>query len=108
MQKQLSEAAGYLSIFFVPLLLVAGIWIDTPSLAFAVVMLVFPLLRPVFGNVTRQPLVWHELLATALDRLPLAYAVALTAVTALVLHHLALHGTPSIAYAIGLGLSLWM
>ena len=107
MWKQMPEAAGYLSIFVAPALLLLGVRFDAPSLAFAVVFLVFPLLRLVFGNVG-QEVIWHESVATALDRLPLIYATALAAVTALVLEHISLHGMGSLSHAIGLGLSLWV
>lgn len=107
MWRQLTDAAGYLSIFIVPVLLLVGVAIDAPSLAFAVVMLVFPLTRPIVGTVSEQ-VVWSERIATCLDRLPLLYAAVLPAVVGLVLHDLSINGIASTSQAIGLGLSLWM
>jgi fatty acid desaturase len=108
MWKQLNEAAGYLAILVVPGLLIVGIWLDVPSLAFGVVMLVSPLLRPVFGNVAGQVGVWRESVATALDRLPLLYAIVLLGAMTAALVDLTVHGVQSAPNAIGLGLSLWM
>jgi alkane 1-monooxygenase len=109
MWKHLPSAAGYLAIFIVPGLLVLGVSVDAPSLAFGTVMLVFPLMRPVFGSVLpANGVLWNEPLALALERLPLLYAAALASATALVLRHLALQGIESLSFAIGLGLSLWM
>ena len=107
MRRQLCGAAGYLSIFIVPALLAIGVSLHSPSLAFGVVMLLLPLSRAVFGTVSK-PVVWHESIATALERLPLLYAAALTIAIAYVIQHLMLHGFESAAHAVGLGLSLWM
>jgi fatty acid desaturase len=109
MSNQWPRAALGLSMFVVPALLLIGIVLDTPSLAFGIVMLVFPLVRRLVGNL--QPddaLVWNEGVATLLDRLPLLYAVVLAGCFGFVLGHLALDEHPVVGHAVGLGLSLWM
>lgn len=108
MWRQLSKAAGYLAIVVVPSLLMVGVWIDAPSLAFGAVMLGSPLLRPVFGGVRGQATVWRESVVAALDRLPLLYAAVLLGAMAVVLGDLLVHGVQSAPSAMGLGLSLWM
>lgn len=106
MWRQAPAAAGYLSIFVVPLLLVVGAWIDVPGLSFGVVMLVFPLLRTIVGPLTQHGTIWHESLATALDRLPVIYALTMPVAIAVVLRQP--HQAESLPEAIGLGLSLWV
>jgi len=78
MGKQWMAAAGYLSIFLVPTLFLTGSVIDRPWLAFGVVIVVFPMARVVFGALPAAgPPEWRESVATALDRLPVAFAVFL-------------------------------
>ncbi|RYF58748.1 MAG: hypothetical protein EOO27_11530 [Comamonadaceae bacterium] len=108
MWSQLRGAAGYLWIFIVPSLLVVGIAMDEPALAFGFVMLALPLLRPVFGAVRTDAIVWHECVATSLDRLPLLYAGLLPLIIAALLHHVSSYGVGPLEHAVGLGLSLWM
>lgn len=109
MLNQLAHASGYLTIFLVPLLLVVGIGLDVPSLAFAMVMMVFPLGRRLLGHVRAgESIDWRESISTALDKLPLIYAGVLTVVVSLVVWHLVVHGARPLPHAIGLGLSLWM
>ena len=109
MDKQWMAAAGYLSIFLMPALFLAGAITQEPWLPFGVVILVFPLARVVFGGLpaTGAP-EWRERIATFLHYLPLAFACLLPAS---VLIGLALTGQPQRtdgSAAIGLGLSLWM
>jgi len=109
MSNQWLRAALGLSMFVVPALLVIGIAIDTPILAFAIVMFVFPFMRRIVGKIQPDdPPIWNEGIATLLDRLPLIYAAVLSACIAVVLGHLASDAEPSAGQAVGLGLSLWM
>ena len=78
MGKQWMAAAGYLSIFLVPALFLTGSVIDRPWLAFGVVIVVFPMARVVFGALPAAGVPeWRESVATALDHLPVAFAVFL-------------------------------
>lgn len=109
MGKQCMAAAGYLSIFLVPTLFLIGSAIDRPWLAFGVVIVVFPMARVIFGALPPAGAPeWRESVATALDHLPMAFAVVMPA---LVLWGLA-HAVDSIGVdagsAIGAALSLWM
>ncbi|MBE7416695.1 MAG: fatty acid desaturase [Ideonella sp.] len=109
MLRQVGFAAGYLSIFLMPALLALGVWSHHPYLAFGTTMLVFPLARGVFGGYKRvEPTLWNEHIATVLERLPVAYGVALLASTIGVIAFLANGGIDSPTSAIGVGLSLWM
>jgi hypothetical protein len=90
MWEQLLDAIGYLSVLLTPALLVAGIWQGEPSFAAAMVLLVFPLARGLFGGLPAgRPVVWRESIATFLDRLPVLYALALLAAVAVVVERLA-------------------
>ncbi|MBN8493149.1 MAG: hypothetical protein J0M00_17205 [Burkholderiales bacterium] len=81
MDKQCVAAAGYLSIFLVPALFLAGSAIDRPWLAFGVVILVFPMARAAFGALPAAGAPqWRESVATALDRLPVVFAVVMPVV----------------------------
>ena len=96
-------------MFVVPTLLVVGLAIDMPILAFAIVMFVFPFMRRIVGKIQPDdPPIWNEGIATLLDRLPLIYAAVLAGCIAVVLSHLAFNAGPSASEAVGLGLSLWM
>lgn len=108
MWTQLRTASGYLVIFLVPVLLLAGIELDVPSLAFGVVFLLFPFTRTVFGGVESEAVLWREDIATVLDRLPLLYAAVLPVTVALVLGHFPMSGPHATAHILGLGLSLWI
>lgn len=105
MAKHLMHALGFLAIFLMPGLLAAGMAIGSPVLAFGTVILVFPLMRMVFGGLDRESLAWHESLATALHLLPLTYPPALLAALVFVFGRLDGMSTASM---VGLGLSLWM
>lgn len=105
--RQLAFASGYLAIFFAPGLLVWSAMEDKAYLVCGTVLLVFPLLRVVFGPVDESgPKPLDERLALALDRLPVVYAFALaTSVFSLAWR---LHETaPDAAAMIGWTLSLW-
>lgn len=108
MWRQAIQASGYLSIFLAPGLLLLGVWVDQPSLAFGTVMLVFPLLRGVFGSVGPCVVRWNEAVATALDRLPVVYAIAAVGVMCALLERIDAGAVASPLEAIGLGLSLWV
>ena len=109
MDKQWMAAAGYLSIFLMPALFLAGAITQAPGLAFGIVMLVFPLARVVFGGMPAAGApAWHERIATFLHCLPLVFACVLPVC---VLTGLALTGQAHLAdgsATIGLALSLWM
>jgi len=109
MNRQWTGAVGYLSIFLMPALFLAGAITDRPWLAFGVVILAFPLARVAFGALpaTGAP-EWRETVATFLDWLPLAYAAALPVcvLAGLTLASAALSGDG--VALLGLGLSLWM
>lgn len=110
MLKRWHRAVGYLAIFLVPALVILGITVGMPSLAFATVMLVFPLARYVFGSVgAGESAPWHEAVASFLHHLPFLYAAGLVATIAYVLRSLSLDAAAGSApHAIGLGLSLWI
>jgi fatty acid desaturase len=107
--SQSIAASGYAAVLLFPLLLYAGMASNVPSLAFAVAMLVLPLVRSVFGYV--QPgdcPVWDERIATTLDRLPLVYSAALCGALFGVLRLVEIRGLGSSFHQVGLGLSMWM
>lgn len=109
MDRQWLAAAGYLTIFLMPMLFLLGALVQEPWLAFGVVILVFPLARVVFGAMpaTGAP-EWRERIATLLHGLPLAFACVLPAcvVTGLALENPSL--TAEDSAVLGRGLSLWM
>jgi hypothetical protein len=109
MDKQWMAAAGYLSIFLMPALFLAGAITQEPWLAFGAVILVFPLARLVFGGLPAAGAPeWREQIATFLHYLPLVFACVLPVC---VLIGLALTGQAQRtdgSATIGLGLSLWM
>jgi alkane 1-monooxygenase len=109
MGKQCIAATGYLSIFIVPTLFLIGLAIDKSWLAFGVVIMVFPLARAVFGALPAAGAPeWQESIATALDHLPVIFAVTMPV---FVLSGLAL-GADAVGVGagtkIGIALSLWM
>jgi fatty acid desaturase len=108
MLRQLFQAGGFLCVLIVPVLLVIGVAADTPILAFAVVMLGLPLLRPLVGPLPDEPIQWREWIGTALHLLPAVYGVLLIGTVSLVLLQLRTHGIPSFGYGVAIGLSLWM
>lgn len=109
MLNQLVLAAGYMTMFLVPILLLLGIAADVPGFAFVVVIFVLPLARPLVGKLAPGATpVWTERLATALERLPFLYAAALTLAIGLVLGHLVLANALAAGDLIWLGLSLWV
>jgi alkane 1-monooxygenase len=107
MIKQWFNAAGYLTIFLLPGILLWGAMAHKPWLAFGVVVLAFSLLRPVFGAVPARAPEWRESVATFLDRLPLAY---LPIYPATVLGSLEVMNASPASFPdwLGYGLSLWM
>jgi fatty acid desaturase len=108
-RSQWLASAGYLSVFIMPLLLALGAWFDTPYLAIGVALLVFALLRWLFGSYRPiHDLVWHERIATLLHRLPLFYVVALVASMVIVVHSIGSKHAFSGVDLLGVGLSLWI
>ena len=109
MDKQCMAAAGYLSIFLVPALFLTGSAIDRPWLAFGVVIIVFPMARMVFGALPAAGSPeWRESVATALDHLPVAFAVFMPVVVLWGLAHSADAIGVGAGAAVGTALSLWM
>jgi fatty acid desaturase len=108
MLRQLFQASGFLCILIAPVLLVVGIAADKPILAFAVLMLGLPLMRPLFGPLPDEPIEWREWIGTTLHLLPIAYGVLLIGAVSFVLLQLRTHGYPSFGYGVTIGLSLWM
>lgn len=108
MDKQWLSAAGYLSIFLMPTLLLVGSLVDEPWLAFGVVILVFPLARAVFGAVPAADAPeWREGISTLLHGLPLAFACLLP-VSVLAALVLTIQARAEGSAILGFGLSLWM
>lgn len=109
MGKQCIAAAGYLSIFLVPTLFLIGLAIDKPWLAFGVVIIVFPLARTVFGALPPAGAPeWHESVATALDHLPVVFAVAMPIFVLSGLALAAAAGGVGADATVGIALSLWV
>jgi fatty acid desaturase len=107
MIPQLLRASGYLSSFVTPALLGIAAWTDEPYLVIAVVLLAFPLARVLFGALgCQEPEAWGERVARTLDRLPIAFAIMLAAVVALLLVHFSA-ARPGFAAAVGWTASLW-
>jgi alkane 1-monooxygenase len=106
--RELLRASGYLTVFFPPALLVAGIAIGHEWLACAAVFAVSPFLRALFGDVDEQGSdSWSEQASTVLDLLPVVYALVFPvclAVTLWLIHGGALQGAGA---WVGAGASLW-
>jgi hypothetical protein len=105
--RALLAAAGYFVIFALPMLLVVGVMIDWPILAFVVVFGVFPLARVLFGDVTPRAQGWPEWLGQLLHALPVLYlpAYVVAALAGLATLHSA---DASAANWVAYGLSLWI
>jgi fatty acid desaturase len=101
-------AAGYLSVFITPSLVVVGIESHKPLLALAAVMLLYPLLRLLFGEVGARNVDWPESVATALDKLPLVLAAVLIAVVVWMPWRLQQALPLHAAFMVSAGLSLWI
>lgn len=72
-----AKALGYLVGFTPPVLAVVGGILDLPALGFVTLVLVFPFLRAVFGDVDPdRPPEWSEPVASALHVLPFLLAAA--------------------------------
>jgi Fatty acid desaturase len=101
-------ACGYLAIFWLPMLLLIGARMGYPSLAFAMVMLVLPLGRAVFGAYPfSAPIVWSEGIASFLDRLPVWYALCLLVAFVMVIWIVDAGAIADSGATFGFGLSLW-
>lgn len=74
---QCLAASGYLSTFIAPALLVLGIEVDKPLLAFGAVLVLYPLARAVFGEIGESPASWLEATSTFLHQLPRVYVACL-------------------------------
>ena len=106
--SQLLAAAGFTSVFIAPMLLMLSSALNLPFLTFGTVMLVYPLLRVVFGAVPASgPPVWGERVAGLLDGLSAVYCGALMWALALFLFRLSETGL-LLKPAIGWALSLWV
>lgn len=108
-RSQLLAAAGYLTIFAMPTLLVVGAVTGHAFLALGTAFLVFPLMRLVFGAYKPvHELPWREGIASMLHALPAAYALFMVGSLLVVAHQLpdvAESGAPEL---VGMGLSLWI
>ena len=106
--EQCLAASGYLCVFIAPGLLILGFETDKPLLAFGTVMAVYPLARPVFGELDERMTTWREPISTLLHQLPLAYAACLP----IALFWLPVQYRDGAPAAVGLltcaGLSLWI
>lgn len=105
---QCVEAAGYSAVLIAPLLLALSSWLNQAYLTVGTVMLVFPLLRVVFGAVPPGDApIWHEWISAALDELSFGYATALAIGTTALLVRLNQHAS-SVANIFGWTFSLWV
>lgn len=105
---QCLAASGYLSIFIAPALLVLGIEVDKPLLAFGVVLVLYPAARAAFGEVDESPAEWVEAILTLLHQLPRVYATGLpVALFWLPIGHGAA-AAPATPFLLSTGLSLWI
>lgn len=108
-QRQWVTASGYAFTLLMPSLLLAGMLTDLPYLAVGVAFLVLPLMRILFGSYQdTDSTVWNEGVATALHRLPIAYACLLLACLVLIAAWLSINPRLGISGVIGTGLSLWI
>jgi alkane 1-monooxygenase len=107
MVRQWFIAAGYLAIYLMPGLLLAGAYLGKPWLAFGVVVIVFSLCRLVFGAMPARAPEWSESVATFLDRLPLAYPAVFAASALWSLWLMDASAATSVDW-LGHGMSLWM
>lgn len=109
MLNQITSAAGYLAVLLVPAFLLLGIAVDVPSLAFSMVIVVLPFLRPLTGKLQPSAIpLWTEPVATALDRLPFLYGAALTLTTGVVLRSVHESHILDAWKLLALGSSLWI
>lgn len=107
MRTQIAWLAGYCSVLLLPTLVVVGVSIGHPSLAFAFTVLVLPLGRMLLGGLDNgRPPLWSESVATCLHVLPMVYASVLLCVMAWVVAQLA-SGTWAWEDLLALGASLW-
>ena len=109
MNRPWVHAAGYLAIFIMPLLFVAGATTANTRLAFGVVVLIFPLARLGCGALPGSGAPeWSEGMATWLDCLPLAYVPVLALCVLVGVASAGATVSVELPAAVGLGLSLWM
>jgi hypothetical protein len=101
-------ASGYLAVFIAPALLVIGVEIHKPLFALAVVMLLYPLARPVVGEVAPGRIDWSESIATAFDKLPLALAAVLIALVMWMPWRMQQLPALDASFVVSAGLSLWI
>lgn len=108
--RQLGYASGFSAVLMLPGLIILGVLIDEPFLAFGTVMLVFPLSRLLFGAVSRStPTVQAPWLTAALDHLPMFYCASLVfALAALGFELSTTQDALDTVDALGWALSLWM
>ena len=79
MIHQTFQAAGYLCVLVMPVLLALGMYTGHQWLAVATLFGITPLLRVVAGDVRSEPVLWREGLSSFLHVLPHLYAVFLFA-----------------------------
>jgi Fatty acid desaturase len=106
--RQWLLSSGFLSVLIAPALLIAGIELDRPLLAFGVVMLLYPLARPVFGEIGDAAVEWTEPVSVALHRLPVLVALIGIGLMTWVPWRLFGGAAESTGYLVALGLSLWI
>jgi Fatty acid desaturase len=106
--RALLAAAGYLVIFTLPILLVVGVMIDWPILAFVVVFGLFPFARMLFGDAKPRPQGWPEWLGQLLHALPVLYLPAYLMAALAALTGLAELDAAGAETWVAYGLSLWI
>lgn len=106
--RQWLAASGYLCALIAPGLLITGVLSDRPLLAFGVVMVLYPLARPLFGEVGEAPVEWTESTSAALHRLPMGFAIIHIAMLLWLPLHLLRQPLATMGGWMSLGLSLWI
>lgn len=106
MIAQAWRASGYLWMLAAPALLAVSATSSVYWLAIAMLFVVFPLLRSVYGDTHARETEWSESIATVLDLLPIVYVVALAGALIVVGSAVRAH-PPSPAQWVALGTSMW-
>jgi alkane 1-monooxygenase len=106
MLAELLRASGFLFVLVPPALLFASVASHQFGLAFIVLFGGSPFLRMVYGDASCHAPQWSEPVATALDRLPQAYAVAVVGCVAATLARVAGAAPTGWQWPM-FGLSLW-
>lgn len=109
--RQVAVAAGHTLLTLLPgALLLVGLWLRHPGLELAVVMLLFPFARLIFGADEHATgnIAWSERIATLLDHFPIVCVVWVVFCLCVVARHLAVERLTSISTALGLLGSCWV